>query len=432
MRYCIKGGKIIDPASGFYGIGDLLIAEGRIAVVGASGTVTIPSDTEIIDAQGMIVCPGFIDLHTHLREPGREDKETIASGTKAALKGGFTAVTAMANTTPVSDNAVVIKYILNQAQQEAAVKVYPVGAISKGLKGEELAEMGEVAAAGAIAFSDDGKTLMNPALLRTAIEYATLFDKPLLLHQEDPDLAGNGVMHEGYWSTVLGLPGIPDIAESTIVARDLEIAAYTKGKIHLCHISTKRSVELLRAAKAKGVKVTAEVTPHHLALTDELVQSFDSVYRVSPPLRSAEDVEAVRLALKDGTIDIIATDHAPHTLEEKHREFSLAPNGMIGLETALGVVWTELVKKGYLTDIQLVEAMSFKPARILNVPGGTLQVGAGADVVVFDPELEWELKASDIVSKSKNSPFIGRKFSGKVQHVWVDGKLKYFNENFTE
>lgn len=428
MEYCIKNGKIIDPTGGYIGIGDILIKDGKIAAVAKN----IQSETaEVFDAKGMLVCPGFIDLHCHLREPGREDKETIASGTKAALKGGFTAVACMANTTPVADNAVVIKYILNQAQTEGFVKVYPVGAISKGLKGEELAEMGEMAAAGAVAFSDDGKTLMNASLLRTALEYASLFDKPVLLHQEDPGLAGNGVMHEGYWSTVLGLPGIPDIAESTVIVRDLEIAEFTGGRVHLCHVSTAKSVELIRRAKERGIKVTAEATPHHLTLTDEIIQSYDPVYRVSPPLRSASDVEAVRMGVQTGTIDIIATDHAPHTLEEKHREFSLAPTGMIGLETALAVVWTELVKKEYLTDIQFVESFSVKPAKILNVAGGSLKPGEVADVVVFDPNREWEVSEADIVSKSKNSPFIGKKLTGKVQSVWVDGMLKYFNEKFT-
>lgn len=428
MQYCIKGGKIVDPAGGFVGIGDILIKDGKIAKVAKE--ISVEGGTTV-DASGKIVCPGLIDLHTHLREPGREDKETIASGTKAALKGGFTAIACMANTTPVADNAVVIQYILNQAQVEKRVKVYPVGAITKGLKGEELAEMGEMAAAGAMAFSDDGKTLMNSSLLRTALEYATLFNKPLLLHQEDPSLAGNGVMHEGYWSTVLGLPGIPDIAETTIIARDLEIAKFTGARVHFCHVSTAKSVELIRRAKERGIKVTAEATPHHFSLSDECIQSFDPVYRVSPPLRSEEDVEAIRRGLQDGTIDIIATDHAPHTLEEKHREFSLAPTGMIGLETALAVTWSELVRKGYLTETQFVERLSVTPAAILGVAGGTLKPGQVADLVIFDPNREWEVTVSDIVSKSKNSPFIGKKLFGRVESVWVDGTLKYFNEKFT-
>ncbi|HYH01884.1 MAG TPA: dihydroorotase, partial [Bacillota bacterium] len=366
-----------------------------------------------IDAQGKIICPGFIDLHSHLREPGREDKETIASGTKAAIKGGFTAVACMANTTPVADTPVVIEYILNQAKKAGWSKVYPVGAITKGLKGEELAEMGELAAAGAVAFSDDGKTIMNAVVLRSAMEYSTLFGLPLLLHQEDTNLAGNGVMHEGYWSMVLGLPGIPDIAESTIIGRDLALAELTGAKVHFCHLSAAKSVALLREAKTRGgVNATAEATPHHFSLTDELLQGYNPVYRVSPPLRSSADVEAVKTGLKDGTIEVLATDHAPHTLEEKHREFSLALTGMIGFETALAVAWTELVQRGWLTKAQLVERLSVNPARILNRPGGRLQKGDNADVLMFDPNREWMVKVEDIVSKSKNSPFIGQKLSG--------------------
>lgn len=429
MRYCIRGGKIINPAGSFNGVGDLLIDEGKIVAVDSEITL---HDGEIIDARGKLVLPGLIDLHTHLREPGREDEETIASGTKAAVKGGFTAVACMANTQPAADNSSIIRFVLNQAKHEGSAKVYPVGAITKGLKGEELAEMGEMAAAGAVAFSDDGKTIMNASVLRSAMEYVSMFDRPLLLHQEDINLAGNGVMHEGYWSTVLGLPGIPDLAETAIIARDLAIAEYTGARVHFCHVSTAGSVELIRAAKARGVRVTAEATPHHLTLTDSLLESFNPVYRVSPPLRTEADVLALRRGVQDGTIDIIATDHAPHTLEEKHREFSLAPTGMIGLETALSVIWTELVMQGYLSESQLVECMSVKPARIINVAGGSLTPGEPADVVIFDPTAEWVVSAAEIISKSKNSPFIGRKLTGKVESVWVNGELKVCNQKFTE
>lgn len=430
MRYCIKAGEIIDPAGGYVGTGDLLIEAGKVTAVGPELPV---EDAMVIDAQGKIVCPGLIDLHSHLREPGREDKETIASGTKAALKGGFTAVACMANTTPVADTPVVIEYILNQAQKAGWAKVNPVGAITKGLKGEELAEMGELAEAGAVAFSDDGKTIMNAVVLRSAMEYSNLFGLPLLLHQEDTNLAGNGVMHEGYWSMVLGLPGIPDIAESTIIGRDLALAEFTGAKVHFCHLSAAKSVALLRDFKMRGgVNVTAEATPHHFSLTDDLLQGYDPVYRVSPPLRSNADVEAVKAGLKDGTIDAIATDHAPHTLEEKHREFSLALTGMIGFETALAVAWTELVRGGWLTKTQLVERLSVNPARILNRPGGRLHPGDNADVLMFDPNREWIVTTEDIISKSKNSPFIGQKLIGRVEAVWVDGILKYSNEKFTE
>ncbi|HOP73846.1 MAG TPA: dihydroorotase [Bacillota bacterium] len=428
MKYCIKNGKIIDPAGGYVGVGDILIDNGIIAAI--DGEISA-DDAEIISAEGKMVFPGLIDLHTHLREPGREDEETIATGTKAALKGGFTAVACMANTQPVADNGVVISFILEKARKEAYTKVYPLGAITKGLKGEELAEMGDMVASGAYGFSDDGNTLMNASVLRLAIEYASMFDRPLMLHQEDVNLAGNGVMHEGYWSTVLGLPGIPDIAEAAIIARDLTIAEFTGFPVHCCHVSTKKGVELIRVAKARGVRVTAEATPHHLTLTDAMIETFDTVYRVSPPLRSEEDVEALRQGVQDGTIDVIATDHAPHSLEEKHREFSLAPNGMIGLETALAVIWTEMVCTGILTPEQLVERMSVNPARILKVAGGRLRPGDPADVVIFNPDKQWTVRSEELVSKSKNSPFIGKKLNGRVESVWVDGMLKYCNENFT-
>jgi dihydroorotase len=425
MQYCIKGGEIIDPAGGFTGIGDLLIEDGKIKAVGRDLPV---ENAQIISAAGKVVCPGFIDLHSHLREPGREDKETIASGTKAALKGGFTAVACMANTDPVTDNPVIIEYVKRRAADSGYARVYPVGAITKGLKGEELAEMGEMVSAGAVAFSDDGKTLVNPAILRTALEYSKLFNVPLLLHEEEPHLAQSGVMHEGYWSTVLGMSGIPTIAETVMIARDLLIAEYTKGLIHFCHLSCAGSVDLIKQAKERGLEVSAEVTPHHLALIDADLQGYDPAYRVSPPLRSTNDREVLRKGLLDGTIDVIATDHAPHTREEKHREFALAPTGMIGFETALGVVWTELVAANRLSKEDLVRKMSVNPAKILKQPGGRLMPGDPADVIIIDPMREWEVKAEEFVSNSQNSPFVGRKLKGKVQFAWVDGVLKMDDE----
>jgi dihydroorotase len=422
MRYCIKGGEIIDPAGNFTGLGDLLLEDGKILAVARE----LPAENaQVIQAAGKIVCPGLIDLHSHLREPGREDEETITSGTMAALKGGFTAVLSMANTNPVADSPVVIEYVKRRAKESGYAKVYPAGAISKGLQGIELAEMGEMAAAGAIAFSDDGKTLMNPAVLRSALEYSKLFNLPLLLHEEENHLSGDGVMHEGYWSTVLGLPGIPSLAETTMIARDLLLAEDTGAKIHFCHLSAKESVSLIEQAKQRGLSITAEATPHHLTLTDSALEGYDPVFRVSPPLRTGEDREALRYGLQSGAIDVVATDHAPHTLEEKHREFSLAPTGMIGFETALGVIWTELVATGILTKIQFVERMAVRPAQILNIPGGRLCPGDPADVLIFDPNLEWEVKEMDLISKSKNCPFTGRKLRGKAVSVWVDGKLKF-------
>ncbi len=429
MRYCIKEGTIVDPSGGYVGTGDVLIEAGKVVAVEKSIN---PADAEIISAKGKLLFPGLIDLHCHLREPGREDEETIASGTKAAVKGGFTAVTAMANTNPVADTSVAIEYVIKQAGMAGFAKVYPVGAVTKGLQGVELAEMGEMAKAGAVAFSDDGKTITNAAVFRAALEYSTLFGLPLLLHEEDPDLAGNGVMHEGYWSTVLGLPGIPSLAEDVITARDLFLAEFTKARIHFCHVSTKGSAALITAAKQKGLPVTAETTPHHFTLTDEDLQGYDPNFRVSPPLRSVADRDSIRKAIQDGVIDAIATDHAPHTLEEKHREFALAPTGMIGLETALSLAWTELVLGGWLTKEQLVERMSVAPARILNKEGGRLSPGDPADLVIFDPEREWEVKAAEFVSKSKNSAFIGRKLKGKVESVWVNGILKLDREKFIE
>lgn len=429
MRHCIKEGTIIDPAGGYVGAGDILIEDDKVVVVDKNINC---EDVQIVSAKGKLVFPGLIDLHCHLREPGREDEETIASGTKAALKGGFTAVTAMANTSPPADTGVAIEYVLNQAKAAGFAKVYPVGAVTKGLQGVELAEMGEMAAAGAVAFSDDGKTIINAAVFRTALEYSTMFGLPLLLHEEDPNLAGNGVMHEGYWSTVLGLPGIPSLAEDVMTARDLFLAEFTKAKVHFCHVSTTGSAAMIGVAKSKGLPVTAEATPHHFTLTDADLQDYDPNFRVSPPLRTSEDRDSIRKALQDGVIDAIATDHAPHTLEEKHREFALAPTGMIGLETALSLAWTELVLGGWLTKEQLVEKMSVAPARILNKPGGCLSPGVPADLLIFDPEQEWEVKAADFYSKSKNSPFIGRKLKGKVETVWVNGILKLEQGEFVE
>lgn len=429
MRYCIKGGEIIDPAGGYVGVGDLLIEDGKVIGVGHELPV---ENCQIHDASGKMVFPGLIDLHTHLREPGREDEETIAGGSKAAVKGGFTGIACMANTDPVIDNAPLIEFVKKQAQSAGFAKVYPVGAITKGLKGLELAEMGAMAEAGAVAFSDDGKTVTNAAVFREALEYSTQFGLPLLLHEEDPDLAGDGVMHEGYWSTVLGLPGIPSIAEEVMMARDLLLAEYTGARVHFCHLSTAGGVRLLRVAKQRGLKVSAEVTPHHFSLSDELIQSYNPVYRVSPPLRSVSDLTALREGLKDDTIDAIATDHAPHSLEEKHREFSLAPTGMIGLETALAVAWTELFLKGVLTIEKLIAKMSVKPAEILGISGGRLKTGDPADVVIFDPNREWTVAEEDLVSKSKNSPFIGMKLIGKVETVWVNGILKFEGDKFYE
>ncbi|MGH7406416.1 MAG: dihydroorotase [Candidatus Methylomirabilales bacterium] len=435
MRILIRGGRVIDPASGVDGMMDLLVEEGVIRRVGAPGNAgkarraapggTAPEQADrVIEAKGLIVCPGLIDLHVHLREPGREDEETIASGTAAAARGGFTAVACMPNTEPPNDSASVTEFILEQAAKHGAVRVYPIGAISKGRKGEELAEIGELVAAGCVGISDDGSPVASAGLMRRAMEYATMFDIPVIPHCEELTLSQGGVMHEGLVSTHLGLKGIPGVAEAVEVARDLLLAEFTGARLHLCHLSAAESVRAVREAKARGVKVTAEVTPHHLALTDDAVRGFSTNTKMNPPLRSAEDQAALREALADGTIDAIATDHAPHALAEKEQEYDAAPFGVTGLESCLGVVLTELYHGKVLTLAQIVERMSVAPARILGLKGrGTLAPGSEADVTLFDPEREWVVEAKGMASKSKNSPFLGWKLKGAPVMTIVGGKV---------
>ncbi|MEK7366673.1 MAG: dihydroorotase [candidate division NC10 bacterium] len=435
MRMLIRGGRVIDPASGLDGVMDLLIEEGVIRRLAppadagkprrsAPGGKGAEDADRVIEAQGLIVCPGLIDLHVHLREPGREDEETIASGTAAAARGGFTALACMPNTDPPNDSASVTEFILEQAARHGAVRVYPIGAISKGRKGEELAEIGELVAAGCIGISDDGSPVASAGLMRRAMEYATMFDIPVIPHCEELTLSQGGVMHEGLVSTQLGLKGIPGVAEAVEVARDLLLAEFTGARLHLCHLSAAESVRALREAKARGVKVTAEVTPHHQALTDEAVWGFSTNTKMNPPLRSAEDQAALREALADGTIDAIATDHAPHALAEKEQEYDLAPFGVTGLETGLGVVLTELYHGKVLTLPQIVERMSVAPARILGLKGkGSLAPGTEADVTLFDLEREWVVEAKGMASKSKNSPFLGWKLKGAPVMTIVGGKV---------
>lgn len=435
MRILIRGGRVIDPVSGLDGVMDLLIEEAVIRSVGspagpgkpqraAPGGTAPGGGDRVIEAQGLIVCPGLIDLHVHLREPGREDEETIASGAAAAARGGFTGIACMPNTEPPNDSASVTEFILEQAAKHGAVRVYPIGAISKGRKGEELAEIGELVAAGCVGISDDGSPVSSAGLMRRAMEYATMFDVPVIPHCEELALSQGGVMHEGLVSTQLGLRGIPGIAEAVEVARDLLLAEFTGARLHLCHLSAAESVRALREAKARGVKVTAEVTPHHLALTDEAVRGFSTNTKMNPPLRSAEDQAALREALADGTIDAIATDHAPHALAEKEQEFDAAPFGVTGLETCLGVVLTELYHGKLLTLPQIVERMSVAPARILGLKGrGSLAPGTEADVTLFDPEREWVVEAKAMASGSKNSPFLGWKLKGAPVMTIVGGKV---------
>ena len=422
MNYCLKNGRLIDPAAGRDRVLDILITGDKISRVGPSLEA---QDCEVIDASSYLIMPGLIDAHVHLREPGEEEKETIATGTRAAAKGGFTSVVAMPNTKPRADTGSVLTYVRAKAAEEGVVRVYPVGNITKGGEGRELAELGELVDNGAVAFSDDGCSVMNAELERNAFKYGQLFDKPFLLHCEDENLSGDGVMHEGVFSTRLGLPGYPALAEEVMVARELLLAEETGARIHITHLSSRRSLELVREAKKRGVKVTAEVTPHHLVLTDQDVTGYHTATKVNPPLRSKEDREALRRGLLDGTIDLIATDHAPHTREEKNREFSQASFGMTGLETALGLILTEFYHTGILSLHQIVDMLSLRPARLLKIPGGTLAEGSAADLILVDLDREWEVRVEDFYSKSVNSPFTGWKLKGKAVATMVAGEWVY-------
>jgi len=419
----IRGGRVIDPSRGFDEIADLYLLDGKVEAVGRNfGT---PPDAMVLDATGQVVAPGLIDLHVHLREPGQEELETVATGAMAAAAGGFSAVCAMPNTDPVCDNQGVVGFVKAQAQRAGKARVYPIGAISLGQKGQQLAEFGELVGAGAVAVSDDGKPVASSHLMRTALEYARTFGIPVADHCEEPTLAEGGVMHEGIVSTRLGLKGIPAAAEEIMVARDILLAQLTGGHVHLCHISTRGSVELIRRAKEQGIRVTAEACPHHFTLTHEACEGYDTNAKMNPPLREPEDREAIRQALTDGTIDVIATDHAPHHYDAKEREFDDAPNGIVGLETALGLAITELVETGLLDLPGLVARMSTVPARIFGLPGGTLAVGAPADVVVFDPALEWVVRPEQFYSKSRNTPFRGRRLVGRATVTVVRGQVVF-------
>ena len=418
----IRGGRVIDPARRLDEPADVYLLEGRVEGVGRNlGT---PPGAMVVDASGQVVAPGLIDVHVHLREPGQEDLETVATGAMAAAAGGFTAVCAMPNTDPVCDNQGVVGFVKAQAQRAGKARVYPIGAVSLGQQGQQLAEFGELVGAGAVAVSDDGKPVASSHLMRTALEYARTFGIPVADHCEDPTLAG-GAMHEGLVSTRLGLKGIPSAAEEIMVARDLLLAELTGGHIHLCHMSTRGSVDLIRRAKERGVRVTAEACPHHFSLTDEACEGYDTNAKMNPPLREAEDREAIRQALRDGTIDVIATDHAPHHYDAKEREFDDAPNGIIGLETALGLAITELVATRLLTLPELVARMSTIPAKIFGLPGGTLAPGAPADVTVFDPAAEWTVRPQEFLSKSRNTPFGGRRLTGRATVTIVRGQVVF-------
>jgi dihydroorotase len=403
--------------------GDVLLLDGKIAKAG--GKLSRPDDAEIIDCAGLIVSPGFIDVHCHLREPGREDVETIATGARAAAAGGFTAVCAMPNTDPVTDNQAAVGFVMRQGANANGARVHPIGAISLGQNGQHLAEFGEMVGAGAVAVSDDGKPVVSAQLMRTALEYARIFRIPVIDHCEEPTLAVGGAMNEGIVSARLGLRGIPSEAEEIMVIRDILLARRTGGHVHLAHMSTRGSVELIRWGKERGINVTAEVCPHHLSLTEERVRGYDTNAKMNPPLRTADDVAALREAVKDGTIDLIATDHAPHHYDEKEREFSDAPNGIIGLETALAVIVTNLVDTGILGFPEMVDRMSCTPARIFNLPGGSLAEGVPADVTVFDPRASWTVDPTTFLSKGRNTPYAGMALRGRAVCTIVAGQIVY-------
>ena len=417
----LRGGRVLDPSRNIDEKTDLLIVDGKIE--SSSGKIGSKDDAETIDCSGLIVSPGFIDVHCHLREPGREDVETIETGARAAAAGGFTAVCAMPNTDPVTDNQAAVGFIIRQAQRANASRVHVIGAISVGQKGETLAEMGEMVAAGAVAVSDDGKPVVSAQLMRTALEYARSFAIPVIDHCEEPTLAHGGSMNEGIVSARLGLKGIPSEAEEIMAIRDILLARRTGGHVHLAHMSTAGSVELIRWGKERGINVTAEVCPHHISLTEERVVGYDTNAKMNPPLRTAKDVEALRDAVKDGTIDVIATDHAPHHYDEKEREFADAPNGIIGLETALAVSVTNLVETGHIDFRTLVDKMSCAPARIFGLPGGSLAKGFVADVTVFDPARDWDVDPSEFRTKGRNTPFAGMMLKGRAICTIVGGRI---------
>ncbi|HSE94107.1 MAG TPA: dihydroorotase, partial [Methylomirabilota bacterium] len=417
----IRNGRVLDPGNAVDAVADVLVEGGQVARVGPR--LEPPAGAEVIDATGKVVCPGFIDLHVHLREPGFEYKETVATGTRAAAAGGFTAVCCMANTNPVNDSGSITEYILDRARTEGSgVRVYPIGAVTRGLRGEELAELAELAESGCVAFSDDGKCVMNAALYRRAMEYTLPFGTPVVSHAEDDRLAKGGAMHEGVVSTELGLPAAPAAAEDVMVARDIILAELTGAHVHIAHLSTAGAVRLVRDAKARGVRVTAEVTPHHLVLTDEAVRTFDPNTKMSPPLRSKRDVEALMEALADGTIDCVATDHAPHASSEKEGEYDQAAFGVVGLETALAVLLDRLVRPGIVPLETLVARLSRDPARLLNLPGGRLSPGAPADVTILDLDRELTVDPARFHSRSRNTPFAGWTLRGGPWMTIVGGR----------
>ncbi len=425
MKLLIANGHLIDPSENQNSGKNVLIEDGKV-VAWLNQNQTMPEDAEVFDATGLIVAPGFIDLHVHLREPGQEHKETIASGCAAAVAGGFTSVCPMPNTQPINDNAAITRYMIEQAERAGLANVFPVGAITKSSDGAELAEMGEMKAAGAVAVSDDGRPVPNAGIMRRAMEYAKDFNLPVVDHCEDKSLSSGGVMHEGKLSLLLGLKGMPALAEDLDAMRDIILARETGSTIHIAHISTSGAIEIVRRAKNEGINVTCEVTPHHFTLTDKAVEGYDTNTKMSPPLRSEEHIEAILEAIKDGTIDAIATDHAPHHADEKALEYDRAPFGITGLETAVGLAFNELVHKGVIDLVRFIQLCSTNPAKIFNLKNrGTLRVGAIADVTILDPDFNWTYKVAESKSKSKNSPFDNWNFTGAAVATIVGGKIVY-------
>jgi dihydroorotase len=429
-RLLLKGGRVLDPARSVDGIFDLIVFGGKVASIRATDDSTSPNAEEteagweVIDCTGLLVVPGLIDIHTHLREPGHEYKETIKSGAQAAVAGGFTTILCMANTEPVNDNGSVSRFIVKQAADVKLANVLPIGAVTKGFKGETLSEMAELKEAGCVAVSDDGMPITDAAIMRRALEYARGLDLTVISHAEEPDLARGGAMHEGAVSTRLGLKGIPSEAESVMVARDVLLSELTSGKLHIAHVSTKAAVDIIRAAKQRGVNLTAEASPHHLMLTHEDVSGYGTEFKMNPPLRSGDDRAALRAALKDGTIDTIATDHAPHSSIEKDVEFDCAANGVVGLETSLGVV-LKLVTDGELTLSEVIRAMTINPAMAMGITKGSLQVGSDGDITIIDLEKEWTVEPKEFKTKARNTPFAGWKLKGKVVRTIVGGRTVF-------
>lgn len=422
MRILIKNGRVLDPKNNVDSVLDLYIEDGEIVQMEPDIDMS-GGEIEEIDASGLIVAPGLVDMHCHLREPGYEYKEDIETGTRSAAMGGFTSIACMPNTNPVVDNCAVVEYIINRAREAGVVNVYPIGAATKGLQGKELAEIGELKFAGVVAVSDDGRPVENPALMRNAMQYAAMFDTPVISHCEEMSLSEGGAMNEGAVATRLGLRGISRASEEVMVSRDAILAQAYNLPVHIAHVSTRGSVEIVRHAKSMGVPITCETCPHYFTLTEDAVVGFDTNAKMNPPLRTADDVAAIIEGLKDGTIDAIATDHAPHHLDEKNVEFDLAANGIVGFETALGLGITYLVKPGHLTLSQLLEKMSGNPAEILGLNKGQLKTGKPADIVIFDPDKEWTVDPSKFQSKSKNSPFGGLVLNGRVEYTIVSGNI---------